>query len=238
MFEDKYGSDLLEDIIGQMVTSKDSIKFDTEYGELIASCYHSYEGGLEGYYLNHICGSVELGDNLELWEFDIRDEFCSATEVEITLVRDYEIKNDKGENNMAKLSERVNDLSYNKAGSKFSGYLPKCNPTNDKTTINTKGDSNMNNTLRTLNLTLVDNNPNLKAAEKIVFQSLNYVTEHSDDRTIQQILMSGKVAAALVEHNEKRIKVIDKQIQRNTGRDVMLEEVEIFELNWQVVQIA
>lgn len=103
---------------------------------------------------------------------------------------------------------------------------------------NTKqGDSNMT-TLRTLNLTLVDNNPNLKAAQKIVFQALNYITDHCDDRTKQQILMSGKVAEALEEHNKKRVKVVDKDIERTTGRKVMLEEVEIFDLDWQVVRVA
>ena len=94
------------------------------------------------------------------------------------------------------------------------------------------------NTLRTINLTLVDNNQNLKGEGKIVFQKLNYVTEHDDDKSIQQILMTGEVAKALLEHNLKRVKVVDKEILRNTGRDVMLEEVEIFDLNWTVVRVA
>lgn len=103
--------------------------------------------------------------------------------------------------------------------------------------IKTTGETKMSK-LRTLNLTLVDNNPNLKAAKKIVFQSLGFITEHTNDQTIQQILMSGDVAKALEKHNEKRVKVVDKEILRNTGRDVMLEEVEIFDLEWQVVQVA
>ena len=93
-------------------------------------------------------------------------------------------------------------------------------------------------TLRTINLTLVDNNPNLKAKDKIVFQTLNFITEHNDERTIQQVLMSGDVATALDKHNEKRLSTVDKEILRNTGRDVMLEEVEIFDLQWQVVRVA
>ncbi len=39
-------------------------------------------------------------------------------------------------------------------------------------------------------------------------------------------------------YNDKRTEVIDKEIQRNTGRDVMLEEVEIFDLQWMVVRVA
>lgn len=99
------------------------------------------------------------------------------------------------------------------------------------------GDTQMT-TLRTINLTLVDNNPNLKAKDKIVFQTLNFITEHNDERTIQQVLMSGDVATALDKHNKKRLETVDKEILRNTGRDVMLEEVEIFDLQWQVVCVA
>lgn len=101
----------------------------------------------------------------------------------------------------------------------------------------TKGENNMSK-LRTLNLTLVDNHPDLKAAEKIVFQQLNYVTEHTNDQTIQQVLMTGDVESALAKHNKKRESVVDRQILRNTGRDVFLEPVEIWDLEWQVIQVA
>lgn len=100
-----------------------------------------------------------------------------------------------------------------------------------------QGEKTMSN-LRTLNLTLVDNHPDLKAAEKIVFQQLNYVSEHTDDQTIQQVLMTGDVESALAKHNDKRAKVVDKAILRNTGRDVFLEPVEIWDLKWQVVRVA
>lgn len=118
------------------------------------------------------------------------------------------------------------------------------------TRVNTQGNSNvyapLTNTtgattmskLRTLNLTLIDNHPDLKGKEKIVFQTLNYVTEHNDDQTKQQILMSGDVAKALKSHNENRVCVVDRNILRNTGRDVFLEEVEIFDLEWSLVQVG
>jgi hypothetical protein len=99
------------------------------------------------------------------------------------------------------------------------------------------GDMKMT-TIRTVNLTLVDNNPNLKGKAKIVYQELNYVTEHSDDRTIQQVLISGDVATALDKHNKVREQTVDKEILRTTGRDVMLEPVEIFDLQWQVVRVG
>lgn len=103
--------------------------------------------------------------------------------------------------------------------------------------------SNLNNTgetkmgIRTVNLTLIDNDTNLKGAEKIVFQS-QVVTEHDNDKTIQQVLITGDVAKALVEHNEKRSGTVDKAVLRSTGTKVYLEPVEIFELQWQVVQVG
>lgn len=154
---------------------------------------------------------------------------------------------------MAKLSERSGMsekmASTNIVYSARDDFKPEdlygVEPTLDMGTVSTDymlynqttGETTMN-TLRTLNLTLVDNNENLKGAQKIVFQSLSFITEHSDEQTIQQILMTGDVKEALDKHNKMRVNVIDKAIQRNTGRGVKLEEVEIFDLNWQVVRVA
>ncbi|AHK11613.1 hypothetical protein S140_206 [Shewanella sp. phage 1/40] len=141
----------------------------------------------------------------------------------------------KGES-MAKLSERTQDRNAIKTATFAVAY-----GTDNPISIN-KGETimttNNTGTLRVINLTLVDNNPNLKVEGKVVFQKLNHMTEHNDERTIQQILMSGEVAKALEAHNAKRVKVVDKEIQRATGRDVKLEEVEIFNLDWQVVRVA
>lgn len=163
---------------------------------------------------------------------------------------------------MARLSERVNIPTYTNTWGEYRGdKLPKHTPCkriemsdailddldkhtwsgydfDEKTTNTIKGETNMNTTLRTINLTLVDNNSNLKGEDKIVFQKLNYVTEHNDDQSIQQILMSGDVAKSLEQHNILRVDVVDKEIRRNTGRSVMLEEVEIFDLDWMVVRVA
>lgn len=130
---------------------------------------------------------------------------------------------------MAKLSERLNDYKPCSEVIIENPYL--------KQTLVKTGETKMSN-LRTLNMTLVDNNPNLKAEKKIVFQALGVVTEHNNERTIQQILITGDVSNALDKHNKMRTSTVDKEILRNTGRDVMLEEVEIFELDWQVVQVA
>lgn len=128
-----------------------------------------------------------------------------------------------------------NDYKLRMDGVSGKPFTPEELTTNTQP-INTNKETIMN--LRTINLTLVDNNPNLKAADKIVFQQLNYITEHTDSQAQQTILMSGKVAEALAQHNKKRIQVVDKEILRNTGREVNLEPVEIFDLTWQVVRVA
>lgn len=96
--------------------------------------------------------------------------------------------------------------------------------------------------LRTVNITLIDENPNLKGDKKVVFQKMGVVTEFNDQETKMNIIATGKVAKALQQHNaEVREQTIDKGIQRTTGRDVMLEPIELLsdgELTWNIIQIA
>ena len=175
-----------------------------------------------------LLGRLKLEPDLDRWTFG------AATGKELdALARLVGINRLKGEESMAKLSERVAAVPTNAISSIMmaSQLQFKGEATMVKVTGNTG-------TLRVLNLLLVDNNTNLKVEGKVVFQKLSHMTEHNDERTIQQILMSGEVAEALEAHNVKRVKVVDKDIQRATGRDVKLEEVEIFDLDWQVVRVA
>lgn len=136
---------------------------------------------------------------------------------------------------MANLSERVETQATTMvSGFKDTGihYVISNNP---QQFLTVKGETKMG--IRTVNLTLIDNDTNLKGAEKIVFQS-QVVTEHDNDKTIQQVLITGEVAKALAEHNEKRSGTVDKAVLRSTGTKVYLEPVEIFELQWQVVQVG
>jgi hypothetical protein len=141
---------------------------------------------------------------------------------------------------MAKLSERLSTpqnvldgVDY-LVGIDLTPSVPVSN-VNCTVKLNNTGETKMG--IRTVNLTLIDNDTNLKGAEKIVFQS-QVVTEHDNDKTIQQVLITGDVAKALVEHNEKRSGTVDKAVLRSTGTEVYLEPVEIFELQWQVVQVG
>ncbi len=156
---------------------------------------------------------------------------------------------------MAKLSERVtNNTTDNPKPISFeygrvtSGHIidgvnyvlgvtlaPNAPVVNCTVNLNNTGETKMG--IRKVSLTLIDNDSNLKGAEKIVFEQ-SVVTEHDNDKTIQQVLITGDVANALDKHNEKRESTVDKAVLRSTGTKVFLEPVEIFELQWQVVQIG
>ncbi len=135
---------------------------------------------------------------------------------------------------MAKLSERVDSINKPMSASDYG--MGVSGEYSIGTVFLTKtGETKMG--IRKVNLTLVDNNDNLKGAEKIVFEQ-QVVTEHDNDKTIQQVLITGDVSTALDAHNKKREATVDKSILRSTGTKVFLEPVEIFELQWQVIQVG
>lgn len=139
---------------------------------------------------------------------------------------------------MAKLSERVTNHTptYNPQEVKLKwGGIEVEDFVQETEILNKTGETKMG--IRKVNLTLVDNNANLKGAEKIVFEQ-QVVTEHDNDKTIQQVLITGDVSTALDAHNKKREATVDKSILRSTGTKVFLEPVEIFELQWQVIQVG
>lgn len=140
-----------------------------------------------------------------------------------------EIDNEIKESIMANLSTRT---------------TPKDNPLLSSNTIvkqnlNTTGDNSMTTrNIRTVNLTLNDNDTNLDLKNTLVFQATLVRTEHSDDKTIQNLLMSGKVQTALEKHNEGRASTVDKSILKATGAKVFLDPVAIWDLEWKVVCVA
>jgi len=139
---------------------------------------------------------------------------------------------------MARLSERVTNNSISDYKVPEFGVKTNVNPqlyTRASNNLNKTGETKMG--IRKVSLTLIDNDNNLKGAEKIVFEQ-SVVTEHDNDKTIQQVLITGDVANALDKHNKKREATVDKAVLRSTGTKVFLEPVEIFELQWQVVQIG
>jgi hypothetical protein len=139
---------------------------------------------------------------------------------------------------MAKLSERLSDymptIRHDTVRVDVTPNVPVSN-VNCTIKLNNTGETKMG--IRKVSLTLIDNDSNLKGAEKIVFEQ-TVVTEHDNDKTIQQVLITGDVANALDKHNKQREATVDKAVLRNTGTKVFLDPVEIFELQWQVVQVG
>lgn len=133
---------------------------------------------------------------------------------------------------MAKLSERVGKQS----------------PTiNYNTEPNIKQENknmvhlNTTNTLRTLNLTLIDLSSELKGEKKVVYEQANVRTEYTDEQTIQNLLATGDVLSALQLHNEKvRSKTLDAQY-KGSAREVFLEGIDHLgdsRLKWEVIRVG
>lgn len=137
---------------------------------------------------------------------------------------------------MAKLSERV----YSEI-SAYNPYITKPEHIEELRTYLQKGENTMTNTLRTLNLTLLDLSPELKGEDKVVYEKQGIRTEYTDDQTIQNLLATGDVLAALTLHNENvRVKTLDHQY-KGSAREVFLEEIDHLgdnRLKWEVVRVG
>ena len=140
---------------------------------------------------------------------------------------------------MAKLSSRVctHHTDGNKSNNSIDNLQFVVNIAENSN--KTKEENNMKTrNIRTVNLTLNDNDTNLDLKNTLVFQATLVRTEHSDEKTIQNLLMSGKVQTALEKHNDKRADTVDKSILKSTGVKVYLDPVEIWDLEWKVVAVA
>ena len=110
--------------------------------------------------------------------------------------------------------------------------------TQQSTTLNKTGETSM--TLRTLNLTLLDQTVGLKAEDRVVFTKKEVLTEYTDEQTIQNTLATGEVLEALVKHNEQPLKIRDKAF-KGAATAVFLEEIEHLgdpALKWQIIQVG
>ena len=121
---------------------------------------------------------------------------------------------------MAKLSTRINPVETGKPCEE--DYLltavtrEYCFIENDQNTLkNTQENTNMNNTLRELTATLIDNNPFLKDEQRIVFKKINILTSASYEDVKLDIIATGDVMPALKEHNE--------QVRASTIREDILD---------------
>ncbi|AKO60961.1 hypothetical protein AXI76_gp060 [Pseudoalteromonas phage H101] len=130
---------------------------------------------------------------------------------------------------MAKLSQRVDTFITPRDLQQFKTYIQQENTMNM-------------NTLRELTLTLIDNNPNLEDAQRVVFQKKGVRTSFTDQQAKEDIIATGEVMTALKKHNEGiRANVIREDILENTGREVALKPIKLLsdsQLEWRIVATA
>lgn len=171
------------------------------------------------------------------------------------------------ENALAKLSERVQNYkvsppegyvidsssgyryeSLNNAGWSDQemisyGYLVrKTDNTNTLIKQENKSMATMNNTLREVTITLIDNNINLEDDQRVVFQKKGVCTSFTNEETKMNTIASGEVMEALKKHNEDvRFKTTNGDILDRTGRDVSLKAIKLLsdtDLEWRIVETA
>ena len=145
---------------------------------------------------------------------------------------------------MAKLSERVENNPWENGSKPIISHEHIKQMMNEQK-ITFKQETTManitTNTLRTLNLTLLDLSSELKGEDKVVYEKANVRTEYTDEQTIQNLLATGDVLSALQLHNEKvRTKTLDAQY-KGSAREVFLEEIDHLgdsRLRWEVIRVG
>jgi len=146
------------------------------------------------------------------------------------------------ENALAKLSERTNPIHdlWEDCGKPIT-TKEQIEDLRTETTTKQETTNMTTNTLRTLNLTLLDLSPELKGEKKVVFEKANVRTEYTDEQTIQNLLATGDVLSALQLHNENlRVKTLDSQY-KGSAREVFLEPIDHLgdsSLKWEVVRVG
>ena len=102
--------------------------------------------------------------------------------------------------------------------------------------------TNMNNTLRELTVTLIDNNPNLEEDQRIVFKKKEFITSASNEDVKLELIATGEVMPALTKHNkEVRATTVREDLLESTGREVMLKPIKKLsdsQLEWRFVATA
>ena len=108
--------------------------------------------------------------------------------------------------------------------------------------IKAQENTNMNNTLRELTVTLIDNNVNLEDNQRIVFKKKEFATSASNEDVKLELIATGEVMPALTKHNkEVRATTVREDLLESTGREVMLKPIKKLsdsQLEWRFVPTA
>lgn len=113
-----------------------------------------------------------------------------------------------------------------------------CADTVIKTTLDsfltTKEETNMSIQRKSVKVELFDNDKGLPVEHSLVGAWENYVTEDTDQITVQEIISTGDVVTLLEQHNDIRVGLIDEEILTRTGNSVKLRPVKLKHLTWLV----
>jgi len=124
----------------------------------------------------------------------------------------------------------------------IGGHLIRDFSVTEINTIVKQENTNMNNTLRELTVTLIDNNPNLEDDQRIVFKKKEFVTSASNEDVKLELIATGEVMPALTKHNkEVRATTVREDLLESTGREVMLKPIKKLsdsQLEWRFVPTA
>jgi hypothetical protein len=87
---------------------------------------------------------------------------------------------------------------------------------------------------RIVQVFIADPNENVPLEESVLFKGDQKLTDATDTELFFEV----PIADILKTHNEKRVKLLDKDATKKAGKDVLLDPVKIRELKMVVVTIA
>lgn len=81
---------------------------------------------------------------------------------------------------------------------------------------------------------IADVNENVPLTSSLIFKGDIAFTDLTD----QELFFEIPITDLLKAHNEKRVKWLDKEVSKRSGKDIFLEPVKIRDLQMRVVNIA
>lgn len=87
---------------------------------------------------------------------------------------------------------------------------------------------------RIVQVIIADPNENVPLNKAVMYQGEQILTDLSD----QELFFELPVKELLAKHNAERVKMLDKEASRRSGKDILLEPVKVRELKMVVVLVA
>jgi len=97
-----------------------------------------------------------------------------------------------------------------------------------------EGENDMDNERRVVQVFIIDPDENVPLDVCLLYKGESKLTDMSNSELFFEV----DINTILKTHNEKRVKMLDKKAQKNTGKDIYLEATRIRDLRMTVVDIA